>query len=258
MLELIRWMPAYNNIVVLRSHKLLFCPIPKVACSNWKITLRHAEGQRDSDETIAHDRDRNGLTYLYKLKRIHRAAWLIRPDVTRAVFVRNPWTRVLSAYRSKLEGLRPSQVSDSPRRRYLKTVLSHLRKDDAPISFDEFIGYLEATPPEQMNEHWQPQSQIAGLGYVRYDFIGQFEQLERDVENIVARCGLPQFYCGEIKTVPPTHSSRSEQIRHYYTPELIERVGRIYAEDVRQLGYSWPDKIDDLARAALPTDGARC
>ena len=97
---------------------------------------------------------------------------------------------------------------------------------------------------------------IAGLGYVRYDFIGQFEQLERDVENIVARCGLPPFYCGEIKTVPPTHSSQSDQIRRYYTPQLIERVGRVYADDVRLLGYTWPDKTDDLARAALPSESA--
>ena len=112
MLELLRTIPAYNNIVVLGHHNLLFCPIPKVACSNWKITLRYAEGYTGNDEIIVHDAKQNGLTYLHTQSPFRRYFWLTQPDVTRAVFVRNPWTRILSAYRSKLEGIRPSDVAD--------------------------------------------------------------------------------------------------------------------------------------------------
>ena len=235
-----RWDPAYQNIVVLRRYKLVFCPIPKIACSNWKITLRHAEGYTDNDETIAHDRINNGLTYLHTQNFFWRATWLTRPDVCRAVFVRNPWTRVLSAYRSKLEGRRPNEVANDLKTHYQFEVLTNVRKDGGPISFDEFITFLENCPPDRMNEHWQPQSQIASLDRVSYNFIGRFEQLDDDIEILIRRCKLPPFYRGKIKSVPATQSSERNVLTRYYTSDLIERVGNIYASDIRLLGYVPP------------------
>jgi hypothetical protein len=238
MLELVQTIPAHNKIVVLSHHNLLFCPIPKVACTNWKMTLRHAEGYTGNDESIVHDRRRNGLTYLSTQSPFRRFSLLTQPDVTRAVFVRNPWTRILSAYRSKLEGKRPSDVADDLRKRWLLHVLTSVRNDGKPISFAEFIAFLEATQRKRMNSHWRPQSLLAGIGVIRYNFIGRFEQLEQDIETLNRRCKLPSFYRGGAAFV--THSSERDTLERYFTPELIQRVGRIYADDIRRLGYSCP------------------
>lgn len=65
------WLPAYRNIIVMKG--LVFCPIPKVAYSNWKMTLRRSAGFKDyTDDVLAHDREKNGLSYLGTKGRLAR------------------------------------------------------------------------------------------------------------------------------------------------------------------------------------------
>lgn len=228
------WGNHVNNMIVL--DRLLFCPVPKVACSNWKITLRHTLGFPDDDETIAHDRRRNGLTYLKDKNCLDRAR-LLYGDTIRAVFVRDPWTRVLSAYRSKIEGATLDTVPDDGRHGYRRQVLRAC--GGGPVSFDEFLAYVEATPDKDRNEHWQSQTRIAGLGRVKYTFIGRLENLAEDAGRLVDLAGLAPFHLGAVKTVPATNSSELDKLLLYYDDILAAQVQRIYHHDIWRLGYRW-------------------
>lgn len=238
MLKSLRWQQSHCNLVLMRNHRLVFCPIPKVACSNWKITLRHTIGYTGYDENIAHDRTANGLTYLHTIPKPQRALWLLRPDVTRAVFVRNPWTRLLSAYRSKIEGRSIGNLPNRTRNYFQRCIIEQM--GGGPVSFEEFVTFLEQTPLSQMNEHWMPQYLIAGLDEIKYNFIGKMETLEEDAILLVRRCGLASFYTGNIATVPKTASSENLVLATYYSSQLIDRVGRIYIGDIQRLGYTSP------------------
>ena len=97
-----RWLPAYMHMII--SHRLIFCYVPKVACSNWKLTLRRAAGLPDLEQkSLIHLRRESGLDYLSNHNALVRLYYLNNPAYRRAVFVRNPWTRVLSAYRNTIE-----------------------------------------------------------------------------------------------------------------------------------------------------------
>ena len=253
-MELYAWLLCYNNIVIDQKHRLLFCPIPKVACTNWKITLRIAANLGDHlNEDLAHDRQNNGLDYLCHHNRLMRFWLLNNPTFTKACFVRNPWTRILSAYRNKIEnaltengGIKKSKKSWIYRTiNRAKTYCRqhNLVEDDGPeeLTFGEFLHYLEGQAPENLNEHWRPQWLISGIDKIRYDFVGRFEYLEQDATVLTQKLGLPDLYNGPIVTVPKSNSGMSRILQHYYTSSRIEQVQRIYAKDIDLLGYTFPE-----------------
>jgi len=248
------WLPCYANLIISRRHRLIFCPVPKVACSNWKMTLRQASGFDDfTDDHLAHDRENNGLDYLGRHNRLVRLRYLNDPRYTKACFVRNPWTRALSGYRSKLEGALAKRAGDAddPRSSWIFRSVEAVKEfcrangqiedDGSPeVTFGEFLNYLEGTPPAALNEHWQPQSLITGFERIKYDFVGRLETLSEDAARLIERTGLPALYTGPVKTVPPTRSKDDDVLRRYFTPERIAQVGRIYAADIAFLGYQPP------------------
>ena len=249
------WLPCYNNIVVAKPRRLLFCPIPKVACSNWKMTLRQAAGFDDyADDVLAHDRENNGLRYLRKYNRFARLYFVNNSKYTTVVFVRNPWTRILSAYRSKVENVltkRNFDPNNSKHRFRFEIAMEaksycvsrNLVEDDhsEDLTFGEFLHYIKANSTGKLNEHWAPQWRIAGLDRIRYDFIGTFENLERDAETLCKMAGLPEFYRGRIPSVPVTQSSEPEVIRQYYDVDRVNLVSEIYRRDIDLLGYQSPN-----------------
>lgn len=241
----------YNqNIVVDQARRLLFCPIPKVACSNWKITLRRGSGIADyANNDIVHDRQKNGLKYLSDFGRARRALYLHYPRYMRAVFVRNPWTRALSAYRSKIENAAQKIEfgTGNPKTRFIEEAVTGAKAycrdrnlcedpNDDNVSFLEFLRYLASLDPHEMNEHWQPQYLVAGLDKVKYQFIGCFENLEGDSRRLCTLTGLPPLYTGPV-SVEPTHSSTPRIIERYLNEIAQDLIAHIYRKDIDILGY---------------------
>lgn len=200
-----------------------------------------------ADPSLVHDRTLSGLHYLSQHNAIGRLLYLNNPAYTRAVFVRNPWTRLLSAYRSKLETIECFCKSNRHHRFQFETidaakefcrVNDMLETDEKGLTFGEFLSFLEATPPGKMNQHWQPQTLVAGLDRIRYHFVGRFETLEQDAERLTRMLGLPKFLANQTSVI--TESSKREALARYYTPERLLQVGRIYARDIALLGYEQP------------------
>lgn len=91
--------------IVDETHKILFCTIAKSACTAWRQFFRRLKGFSDwdtSDERITHNYGgkSSGLTYLSSMGT--RANALFNdPSYFTAGVVRNPLTRVLSAWKDK-------------------------------------------------------------------------------------------------------------------------------------------------------------
>lgn len=231
------------------SRRLIFCYVPKVACSNWKLTLRRAAGLPDLEQkSRIHQRRESGLNYLSDHNALVRLYYLNNPAFSRAVFVRNPWTRILSAYRSTIEHVQETDPSQHLSRFAFDTLdaaKAHCRahgllESNGPgLTFGEFLHYLEICPPADMNEHWQPQTLVAGLDDIRYNFVGRFEHLEADAERLTRMLGLPPFFAPRV--VPKTDSSQKDILSTYYTAERLDQVARIYAREIELLGYEPPE-----------------
>ena len=88
--------------VVDESHKLIFFTSAKVGRKTWKMLLRRMAGHSDwATEDLQQNPETNGLKYLYDYDRETASAMLESDEWTKALFVREPKSRFLSAYLDK-------------------------------------------------------------------------------------------------------------------------------------------------------------
>lgn len=237
-----------SNFLVNTSRRFVYCPIAKVACTSFKLWMLEVAGEtppRPFNEQIEAQR--------YSLRKLgQRAAnqLLQDPDYFAFAFVRNPWSRVVSAYLNKFQSV---NVTSEP-------VIAKLRRDrrredlTADVPFREFIEHLARGNPRKFDEHWRPQHLF--LKDRPLDFLGRFEHLPRDFAWVQQRL--------ELETPLPHHNvtSYAEQsestecvadvtasklkrrgpfpdYRRFYTPRLRDLVGQIYAEDINRFGYEF-------------------
>lgn len=147
---------------------------------------------------------------------------------TRITVVRNPYDRVLSAYKEKI--LR--------RRRQLSRFASALGASDGQIpSFEAFCRFIDSGGLHR-DAHWAPQSDLMLLPLEDYDVIGRVESLSVDIGRIFAALGKPT-----PSVIPKVN--RTERTRtglSHYTAESMDIVRRLYKRDFELFGYD-PDNL---------------
>ncbi|CAI5504771.1 unnamed protein product, partial [Closterium sp. Naga37s-1] len=225
--------------------KLFICTVPKVAANSWLMWLRAMLGQpHPEDPLLALDDDRAGWHMLhvhFTEKQAVRA--MTRPDLFRFTFVRNPFSRVLSAYNNKLV------ITDSPNNktgpgsreywnhaffRLIRAQWEAVKKEDDLVSFHDFVKLVGLVFKERrwhMDRHIALQRDVCALGLIKYDFVGRFESLEEDAKYVVNRFGgdhLDIFNFGVN-----AHQTRAdEKLVKMYDKETYERVKKLYALDL--------------------------
>lgn len=157
-------------------------------------------------------------------------------------FVRNPWDRTLSAYFHFLR-VRPENHWAKKRRRYsghgkpsswvVKTEIIDGSFQKTKEDFQKFVR----TKLEDFSRRVTlslPQVYYIGKKPV-VDFLGRFESLEEDYLKI----------CDKIDVAPSAEfphwlkSDREEDFREYYDNETMEIVSKVYADDIKTLGYQF-------------------
>jgi hypothetical protein len=92
--------------VVLEDYKLVFFTSAKVGCTVWKQLFRRIVGLKDwkaeaTGKLLPWNPELNGLKYLYDYNRETASHMMTSPEYTRAIFVREPKERLVSAYLDK-------------------------------------------------------------------------------------------------------------------------------------------------------------
>lgn len=131
-------------------------------------------------------------------------------------FVRNPWDRMVSNW--KMFTTTPERIEQ------LRSLANRI-----PQNFEEFVSIALTID----NHHWIPQVQFL---IMPVDFIGRVENMDKDIQHVADCIGV------SVNNV--THhnaSSNQTHYSHHYTPELIERVGNYYAEDIERFGYTFEE-----------------
>lgn len=148
----------------------------------------------------------------------------LEQEAFKFTFVRDPYSRVLSAFLDKVGRKRHQGV------RFLQWA----ERNNEPQSFLGFCRYLKAGGLF-LDMHWAPQVQILCLPIKRFDFIGRVEQLDRDLAQVL------QHLYGVTASGPTpragTHTRASERVKEAYGPEERAIVNQLYAADFEQLGY---------------------
>jgi hypothetical protein len=149
-------------------------------------------------------------------------------------FVRNPWDRLLSAYRFLSQG-----GFNETDRRWARRYLSPYRE------FGEFVR--DWVTPDNIASwiHFRPQVDFLSLanGKSGVDFVGRYEQLDADFRRVCERIGVKNRLLHLN-----SNGHRGEDYRPAYDTETRAIVAEVYGRDIAALGYDFDD--DDIIPAA--------
>lgn len=153
-------------------------------------------------------------------------------DLYKFTFVRNPYTRTLSAYLDKV--VRPRYLNSDVSRARVSNSLRRA-KTDQPPSFREFCSYLEHGGL-YADMHWAPQSSLMVIPYEEFDFIGRIESFDSDFRYVLNQISPEDFTC-ELKTYGPPPTSATKKITEHYDEVSHDIVARLFKTDFETFGY---------------------
>ncbi|XP_060029629.1 carbohydrate sulfotransferase 9 [Erinaceus europaeus] len=230
-----------SRIYVEDKHKILYCEVPKAGCSNWKRILMVLSGLAPSTYNISHDAVHYGK-YLKTLDSFDlRGIYTRLNTYTKAVFIRDPMERLVSAFRDKFE--HPNSYyhpifGKAIIKKYRPNACEESLNNGSGVKFKEFVHYLlDSHRPVGMDIHWEKVSKLCYPCLINYDFVGKFETLEEDANYFLQLIGAPK----ELKfpNFKDRHSSderTNAQVVRQYLKDLT-RTERQLIYDFYYLDY---------------------
>lgn len=210
-----------RQFYVLDALELVYLSIPKAICSSIKIALAKAVGIICAPHQSIHT----------------HPEWEIQKGKLKAAqsgyykfsFVRNPFDRLVSCYRDKIN-FTPTPAHPTPLYQYYFFSL--------PVhsSFADFAERVSKIPDLLADNHFKSQyALLYSEGESQVDYVGKVEHLDNDWQQIAAKYKLDRTleHVNVSKNKPGCHSD----YRLYYTESLVQLVYERYRKDVEMFGY---------------------
>lgn len=135
-------------------------------------------------------------------------------------FVRNPYARIYSCYKNKIEDARAA----GRRNIFEKHGIA------LEVSFEEFVRRIAALPDHKSDRHFRSQAWfLTRKGILLPSFVGKLESMSEDWAVLEERFGIappPQINVSSVKPLPEMSDATRELFRVRY------------ADDFRLFGYS--------------------
>ena len=164
-----------------------------------------------------------------------RAGERLYPGLYTFAFVRNPWDRLLSCYRDKIQG----EVEDFTlfSRSGVARCLARFDAFSAKMKFEEFVYAVSSIPDADADEHFRSQHTFLtnDRGEIAVDFVGRYETLEADFRYVAERIGLPEG----INLPRLQANPRVVRYRDYYTATTRDIVATRFAQDIALFSYQF-------------------
>lgn len=167
---------------------------------------------------------------------------IIRQLKERPFLIRQPFSRLLSAYRDKVirrDGWFRKKIEPNFTDQELKN-----------MNFPWFVRYVLSFNHSSisMNQHWCSYEQICPCE-IDYDFIGHFENLAVSIA-VEAPILLKEISVDKFVTFPEYHPSKSRPFMlEYYsglTSEEIYKLWQFYELDFKLFGYDFPGPLQEI------------
>ncbi|MGN6100928.1 MAG: sulfotransferase family 2 domain-containing protein [Devosia sp.] len=151
---------------------IIYVVNPKAACSTFKTSLWLRHDVLTGARTFADDPHTGASSPWLKSADDLAAASSRMAECDWFTVVRNPYSRVVSAYLDKIKdrGVRDAYTWGQFCNRYSLPA-------DADISFAAFLNLLANDDPTQLDYHWRPQWMTTMVGQLPLHHIGRFEHL---------------------------------------------------------------------------------
>ncbi len=216
-------------ILVSHTYRFALVTLPKCACSTMRLWFHCLETDRLEDFRV----ETKGPGFHRTISRLYDGR-MPRAGYRHFCVIRNPWTRLISAYGHK-----------ASRNATLQRIGVH--------SFSGFLRFVAAqnVDSHSCNPHWRTQA-----SYFRGMHIDRFlkvESLQADFNAMLETIGLePNAKLPVLNRARPQSGPDSQPV--VLCPEEAELIGRLYAEDVSLGDYHCPDEVVDPQK---PTEEVR-
>jgi len=228
-----------DHLFVFEKHKAIFCLVPKVASRQWMPLLYGApKAYEPSVNQIPKEKAQKMLQTFYKF-----------------MFVREPFERLLSAYKDKY--IHPRPVDKDPYitvfgrkiiRNFRQNATQEALQGGYGVNFPEFIEYIINGGAEE-DWHWANYEDICGFCDIEYDYIGHYENLQEDAKYVLERANLTRL---KFPSFRPSNT-QSDLINFYASiPKVwIKRLGDVYESSFKAFGYPYPGPLENLLGSSL-------
>ena len=234
------WRSVNMHAHISLVHRYVYVEVPKAGCGTMKATLGGLEAARMGPWMVGRVQDapHNRLAATpfvkpFQLPSDQLEHVLTSPEFTRFTVVREPASRALSAYLEKIgQGLKQSEaVVDALEAR------TGQRKDASDITLAEFLDVIEQQPSRDQDPHWRRQVDHLGLRHLDYAAVIHLSDLDASWGRIAELIAVPdlqeEFFC-------KNSTGAGTRMADYYSPDLLDQVARIYADDYDRLGFARP------------------
>lgn len=169
------------------------------------------------------------------------------------MFVREPFERLLSAYKDKFVYTRP--VDRHLLEIYGRKIIRDFRpnatqqalRTGRDVTFPEFIEYiLKEGIHEGLNWHWNTYDDQCRPCSVKYNFIGRFEYLPHNANYVLKKAGVYNLLKFPSEN---NYSRRRDELLKYYSQiplGWIVQLRRVYHSDFEMFGYPFPGPLQAL------------
>lgn len=209
-------------MIISHRNRFIFAAIPKTGTHSVRRALREHMGPEDGEQVGLFKQSRLPYPPIAAIGHGHISLAQIRPFVGeeafaryfKFAFVRNPWDRFISycAFMTRED----SEFAVRP-----KEVMRHFLFKDRPTDHLLFFPQHVFLTSQQ--------------GELLADEVGRVEEMQASYDAICQRIGIPSAQLDKV------NSTRRNDYREYYDPNLVDAVADIYRRDIELFGYSFEE-----------------
>lgn len=232
--------------ISLKNH-YLYAEVAKAACTTIKYHLQKIEFSKTGyykPKSVADVHNRWTAPFVMPMQLCDEALReaVAGPAFWRFAFVRNPYTRALSAY---LDKIARNAIQKGP-------ILAQLGRDpedlEQEVTFREFLEALQKIPLKDMDIHFAPQWICTFADLIAFDFVGSFENIEPDLTLVIDKIAPADYKRqSKIGNRGGHATGTTEMMATLFGPAEISLAHDFYMRDFDVFGYS-----TDLADAHKP------
>ncbi|ELU09446.1 hypothetical protein CAPTEDRAFT_115681, partial [Capitella teleta] len=232
------------NIVVDTHHGIVYCAIPKAACSSWRTILAHLSNRTSSFASMlnipVHNRSfmrSIGIVELNTFTMQQRAH--IIDTFPKFLVVRNPFERLVSAFREKLE--KHNRHTKVFHAKYDRRIIRRHRKNSSrsrDVKFEEFVTWL-IQGGWKTDEHWTTYQRLCLPCQVRYTYIINYDTFDEDTTQVL------KTLFNESSDIFPRRNSMQlnskivlNEYRSRLTQQQIDKLQATFADDFEMFDYA--------------------
>ncbi len=233
---------GHGKPIVIESHKLVFFFIPKVACSVFKMLFRRMMGFSDWLDKNPHaPSNLDDFQHLGDFSRHKQLTMMTSPNWTRAIFVRDPLERTLSAYKDKGfhrggEFVYNRCCRVDGKNETMPAFCSNFPFNKTNFPFETFVNHVLFECKTSYDGHWKPQSLLLHKDNWNFiNFVGNLKNGEADTHLLLKQIGAFEEFgasgWGEFRNQSFFQSNRAKHktdsmsaMEQHYTPDLRKRV----------------------------------